>query len=118
MVFIPSHRFNTNLVLTTGTGFDDFGELSFAGSVLTSGTGYLKSTDEFNVNNGKIETVTRVEVFTSPAVMTPSVGDQMEVTSGPPLVSGTTYRVTNVRAVVDVDGFHAVDISTLQETEI
>jgi hypothetical protein len=118
MIFIPSHRFNTNLVLTSGMGFDDFGEINYTGSALVSGTGYLKSTDEFNINNGRIETVTRVEVFTSPAVMTPSVGDQMEVTSGSPIVSGTTYRVTNVRAVVDVDGFEALTISQLQEIEI
>ena len=50
--------------------------------------------------------------------MTPSVGDRFEVTSGPAIVSGTTYRISNVRAVVDVDGYHGLDISQLVESEI
>jgi hypothetical protein len=117
MIFVPNHLFNTNLVLTSGMGFDDYGEIHYTGSALVSGTGYLKSTDEFAVTNQGLQTVTRVEVFTSPAVMVPAVGDKLEVTSGPAISSGTTYRVTNVRAVVDVDGFHALNVSQLQEIE-
>ena len=118
MIFIPDHLFNTNLVLTSGMGFDDDGELTFAGSAPVSGTGFLKSTDEFTVTNAGIETALRVQIFTSPTVMSPAVGDQIEVTSGPVMSSGTTYRVTSVRAVVDPDGFHATDVSQLQEIEI
>ena len=118
MIFIPDHLFNTNLVLTSGMGFDDDGELTFAGSTLVSGTGYVKSTDEYTVTNAGIVTATRVQAFTSPAVMTPSVEDKIEVTSGPVVSSGTTYRVTSVRAVVDLDGFHATDVSQLEEIEI
>ena len=81
MIFIPNHLFNTNLVLTSGMGFDDDGELSFAGSTLVSGTGFLKSTDEYTVTNAGIVTATHVQIFTSPEVMVPAVGDKIEVTS-------------------------------------
>lgn len=118
MTFIPSHLFNQNLVLTSGMGFDDFGEIDYTGSTLVSGTGFIKTSDEIIVTNGTADTVTKVQAFTSPLVFTPSVGDQFEVTSGPPISSGTTYQITNVRANVDGGGFHAVDISTLQETDL
>ena len=47
-----------------------------------------------------------------------SVEDKLEAASGPPIVSGTIYRVTSVRAVVAPDGFHALDVSTLKEVSI
>jgi len=118
MTFVPSHLFNTNVVLTSGMGDDDFGEIDYTGSVIVSGTAFIKFTDEINVTNGVIETVTRVQAFTSPLVLTPGVGDQLEVTSGVAPASGTTYLITNVRPSVDGGGFHAVDISTLQETDL
>ena len=118
MVFVPRHRFNTNLVLTSGMGFDDFGELTYSGSTPVSGTGYLKTTSQYQVTNAGIETFELVEAFTDPSELTLSAGDQLEVTSGPAVVSGTTHRVTSVRPIVGVDGFHALDISTLQEVEI
>jgi hypothetical protein len=99
-------------------GFDDFGERDYTGCALVSGTAYIKTTDESNINNNRIETVTKVQAFTSPLVMTPSVGDQIEVTSGPAPASGTTYLITNMRPVVDLEGFHVTNISTLEETEI
>lgn len=118
MVFIPRHRFNTRMVLTSGMGFDSHGEVTYSGSAVVSGIGYLKSTDEYAVTNAGIATVTRNELFTAPDQMLPRVGDRFEVTSGPAISSGTRYRVTNVRAIVDLDGFHALDIANLTELEV
>ena len=118
MVFTPIHLFNHNIVLTSGMGFDDFGERTYAGSTLVSGTALVKTKDEMVVTNAGIATFTNTTMATNPRVLTPAVGDQMLVTSGPTIVSGTTYLVTNVRSYVDVDGFHGVDLLALQETEI
>ena len=118
MPFVPKHLWNTNIVLTSGMGSDDFGEIDYTGSALVSGTGYLKGKDEIIVTNGVVETVTNVTVVTSPLDFSPSVGDQLEVTSGPPTTSGITYLITNVRNIVDGTSFHAADISTLQETDL
>ena len=118
MIFVPRHLFNTQIVLASGMGNDDFGEIDYTGSTLISGTGYIKMADEIIVTNGLVETVTKVQAFTAPLDFTPSVGDRFEVTSGPLPASGTTYLITNIRPIVDGNGFHATDISTLQETDL
>ncbi len=111
MVGTPRHIFTTPVVLVSGVGFDAFGELTFSGSVPVSGSGYLKTTQQYQVTNAGIETLNLVEVFTDPAELAPAVGDQFQA-------QATTYRVTQVRPVIDRDGFHALDIAQLKQVEI
>jgi len=110
MVGVPRHIFTTPIVLVSGMGFDDFGELTFSGSIPVSGTAHFKTSVDYAATNAGIETLTRVEVFTDPAELSPSAGDQLQAQS-------LTYRVTQVRPVIDRDGFRAVDISQLKEVE-
>jgi hypothetical protein len=117
MIFIPRHRFNTKLVVVSGMGFDSHGEMTYSGSTPVSGTGYLRSTDEFAVTNAGIATITRNELFTSPELHT-GVGDRVQVMSGPTTISGLSYRVITVRNIVDVDGFEGLRISQLTELEV
>lgn len=111
MVGTPRHIFTTPVVLVSGMGSDAYGELTFSGSVPVSGTAYLKTTQQYQVTSAGIETLILVEAFTDPAELAPSVGDQLQVHT-------TTYRVTQVRPVIDRDGFHALDIAQLKEVEI
>ena len=111
MVSAPSRIFNEPLVLTSGTGFDSFGELTISGSTPVSGTGYVKTTHQYAITNGAIESFNLIEAFTDPTQLTPEVGDQL-------LADTKTYRVTQVRPVIDQDGFHVLDISQLKEVEI
>lgn len=118
MIATPRHLFNHNVVLTSGMGFDSYAEVDYTGSVPVSGSGLLKTTDEFAVTSAGVQTITRTSLTSDPAELPVSVRDKIEVTSGPAVVSGTTYRVTNMRAVVDSDGFHVLDISQLEEVEV
>ena len=111
MVGTPRHIFTTPVVLVSGMGFDDFGELTFSGSVPASGSGYLKTTQQYQITNAGIETLNLVEIFTDPQELIPTVGDQLQA-------QATTYRVTQIRPVIDRDGFRALDISQLKEVEI
>jgi hypothetical protein len=110
MVGTPRHLFTTQVVIFSGTGFDDFGELVASGSIPVSGSAYVKTTQLYSVTNAGIESFNLVEIFTDPAELIPSVGDQLQIQS-------LTYRVTQVRPVIDRDGFHAVDISQLKEVD-
>jgi hypothetical protein len=111
MVGVPRLIFTTPIVLVSGVGFDDFGELTFSGSVPVSGSAYLKTSQQYAVTNAGIETLNLTEAFTDPRELFPTVGDQLQA-------QAITYRATQVRPVIDRDGFHAVDISQLKEVEI
>lgn len=111
MVDTPTRILTTPVVLVSGIGFDGFGELTFTGSIPVSGSAYLKTTQQYQVTNAGIETLNLVEIFTDRVKLAPSVGDQLQA-------QAITYRVTQVRPVVDQDGFHALDISQLKEVEI
>ena len=110
MVAVPRRILTEAVVLTSGMGFDDNGEYIYSGSTPVSGSGYLKTTHEYQVTPAGIFTFDRVEVLTDPDQMNPAPGDQL-------LAHAKTFRVGNVRPIVDRDGVTVVNIASVTEIE-
>lgn len=108
MVAIPRRILTEPVVLVSGMGFDARGELTYSGSTVVSGSGYLKTNREYQVTPAGIVTFDRVEVLTDPGEMNPKPGDKIEAHS-------KTFRIGNVRPVVDRDGSTVVNIADVQE---
>ena len=108
MVAIPKRILTEAVVLVSGMGFDGDGELTYSGSTLISGSGYLKTDYEHQVTPAGILTFDRVEVLTDPEEMNPRPGDKIQAHS-------KTFRVGHVRPVVDRDGFAVVNVADVKE---
>jgi len=108
MAVIPRRILTEPVVLTSGMGWDENGELTYTGSTLVSGSGYLKTSHEYQVTPAGILTFDRVEVLTDPEEMNPKPGDKIET-------HARTFRVGPVRPIADRDGVCVVNIADVQE---
>lgn len=110
MVSVPRRILTEPIVLVTGTGFDVFGELTYSGQAVVSGSGYLKTSRELTVTAAGIASVDRLEVLTDPEQMTPQPGDKIHA-------QANTFRVRSVRPIADRDGAIVLHLSEVQEVE-